>query len=893
MPCRFDDVPRCVWVAVCLAGLGILGQPILGQVVMTEQRLNDLRQIAQPPPLRELPSDQTTLPQDWLGVVSWNVQVGGTSTSESALRPPMVRSAFERLFGGSYQILAAQEISGAANAAALTGMLPGGAENWIALFTDTTDSQDNGFWLRSGVKASAFSTLFVHSATDSSGRRLVDESRTTHPPVVASFTWGDFDLTLIAVHLTFADGQTQESARELREVLNYLDWYFQQPGHDPDVIICGDFNIPTRLSGQIGSGGVNLDPIFEDDPRFRVGNRRLVATVHEPTSRSPAAQGGLPRNSYDHFILSIDALEEFIQARRVDPEILTADPDDPELRLTSDHFPIVALFRTSGEGVSLDAGPKPAAGITGVVDGASFREAIAAGSWITIFGRELAAATRIWRGDEIINGVLPTSLDEVSVLVNGKPAATFFISPTQLNVQAPNDDALGPVTVQVQHNGVTQAVAMTEMRQAAPGLFTFDPQARKYLAAVHLDGTFAGPDRLFGDAVITRPVKPGEVVLLFGTGFGPTDPPVSAGNVFSGAAPLRDTVRVLMAGIQADVLFAGLSGAGVNQLNVRVPESIPSGDVPVLAETLGYGTQEDAFLRVEGPEGPPGPTIKLTATPDTIEQGQSATLQWMSSNATTVLIDQGIGGVLSSGSRTVTPMTTTTYTVTATGPGGTASVSITVVVTAAPAPTVIFTASPQAIQAGQSATLQWTSSNATTVSIDQGIGVVISNGSRTVTPTTTTTYMITATGPGGTTSQSVTVVVSTVPAPTVTLTASPQTIQAGQSATLQWTSTNATSNATTRQINQGIGSVAATGSRMVSPTQTTTYTITAQGPGGTRSASVTITVTQSNFGPCGSKTTCGQMTSCAEALHFLNVCNVNSLDGDDDGVPCESICPGG
>jgi uncharacterized protein (TIGR03437 family) len=521
----------------------------------------------------------------------------------------------------------------------------------------------------------------------------------------------------------------------------------------------------------------------------------------------------MPVNNYDHFVFSADVMEELVQARRVTPEILTADAADPEERLTSDHFPVVALFHTSGEDVRLDAGPKPAAGITSVVNGASFEEGIAAGSWISIFGTELAPTTRIWRDDEIVDGVLPTALDDVGVLVNGKPAAVFFISPTQMNVQAPDDDALGPVTVELQHKGVTAAVAMTELRQAAPGLFTFDPQGRKYLAAVHLDGTFVGPDRLFGDAVITRPVKPGEVVLLFGTGFGPTDPPVPAGRVFSGAAPLKDTVRVLMGGIQADVLFAGLSGAGVNQLNVKVPETIPSGDVAVIAETLGNKTQDGAFLPIEGPEAPPGPTITLTVTPDTIQQGQSATLQWMSSNATTVSIDQGIGGVLVSGSRMVTPSATTTYTVTATGPGGTASASVTVTVTAAPEPTVTLTASPQTIQAGQSATLQWTSTNATMTTIDHGIGTVVANGSITVTPTTTTTYTITATGPGGSASRSVTVVVSAVPAPTVTLTASPPTIQAGQSTTLQWTSTNAT----TLSIDQGIGSVALNGSTMRSP----------------------------------------------------------------------------
>jgi hypothetical protein len=47
-------------------------------------------------------------------------------------------------------------------------------------------------------------------------------------------------------------------------------------------------------------------------------------------------------------------MEEFIQARRVDTDILTAHSDDPEQRLTSDHFPIAAFFRTRGPGISLD-----------------------------------------------------------------------------------------------------------------------------------------------------------------------------------------------------------------------------------------------------------------------------------------------------------------------------------------------------------------------------------------------------------------------------------------------------------------------------------------------------------------------------------------------------------
>jgi uncharacterized protein (TIGR03437 family) len=865
---------------------GSLSQDGTGPLI--EQRLTELRTNAAVSKLLEIPTDQSIVPAGWLALVSWNVQVGGVSPSPDAERPPMVATALGRSFSGSFQLLAAQEVSSSTSDGVLLSLLPGADGDWASSFFDTTDSQDNGFWLQPSVGLGEAMPLFVTSAQDDSGRFITDPARSVHPPQAAHFTVGDFDFTLITVHLTFADGNTGESAREMRVILDYLDEYFQQPGHDPDVIICGDFNIPSLLSGQSGSAGIMLDSIMDGDARFQTGERRLVVTVHEPTSRTSVGNGGAPHNNYDHFVLSADALEEFIQARRVAPEILTDHPDDPEVRLTSDHFPIVAFFRTQGEGIQRDVN-QALLSIDSVLNGASFAPGISTGSWVTIFGENLAPTARIWRADEIVDGLLPTELDGVQVLFNGKPAAIFFISPRQLNVQAPDDMALGPVSVEVIRGDGSRAMSMAELQAASPAFFLFDPENRRYLAAVHADGTFVGKPNLFGGAVATRPAKPGDVLLLFGTGFGPTEPAVPAGSVFSAAVPLKDSVRVLMGGIQADVLFAGLSGAGLNQLNVRVPQSVASGDVPVVAETMGFSTQDGAFLSVENPTAPPMPTITFTATPDRIQQGQSTTLQWMTSNATTVSIDQGIGGVLVDSSRVVTPTTTTTYTITATGPAGTATASVTVVVTAAPEPTVTLTASPLSIQPGQSSTLQWTSSNAAIVSLDQGIGTVVASGSRVVTPSATTTYTVTATGPGGTASQSVTVVVNAAPAPTVTLTASPQTIEAGQSTTLQWT----TSNAATVSINQGIGSVNPNGSIVRSPQQTTTYTITAQGPGGMASASTTVIVTESEFGPCGSKTLCGQMESCAEAKYYLNVCKVNRLDGDGDGVPCESICPGG
>ena len=75
-------------------------------------------------------------------------------------------------------------------------------------------------------------------------------------------------------------------------------------------------------------------------------------TVHDPTSRNVTT--GAPVTNYDHCVISADALEEFIQARTAETSILTDDPQDPEQTLTSDHFPVVAVFETRGAGASLD-----------------------------------------------------------------------------------------------------------------------------------------------------------------------------------------------------------------------------------------------------------------------------------------------------------------------------------------------------------------------------------------------------------------------------------------------------------------------------------------------------------------------------------------------------------
>jgi hypothetical protein len=170
------------------------------------------------------------------------------------------------------------------------------------------------------------------------------------------------------------------------------------------------------------------------------------------------------------------------------------------------------------------------------------------------------------------------------------------------------------------------------------------------------------------------------------------------------------------------------------------------------------------------------------SSPPTISAGESSTLSWSVSGATTVSIDQGIGNVALAGSRVVMPSSTTVYTLTATNPAGmsvtaTAQVIVSGATTPTPTPTptpgglpVInyFTASPSSIFTGDSATLNWNVSNATSINIDHGIGTVGPSGVTPVFPTTSTNYTLTATNSTGWSNKSTTVLVSGMPSFTVT-----------------------------------------------------------------------------------------------------------------------------
>ena len=227
---------------------------------------------------------------------------------------------------------------------------------------------------------------------------------------------------------------------------------------------------------------------------------------------------------------------------------------------------VLSIGGSSSQSLTLPVGALTGLVITNVENGASFLAGFSQGSWITITGANLSGTTRIWTGADFNGNSLPTSLDQVSVTVDGKPAYIYYISPTQINALSPADAALGSVPVQVTYAGKTSNVLNAGEVAFSPALFMFTPQGQKYVAAVRSDGQYIGPASLYPG--LTVPAKTGDTLLLFGTGFGPTNPTTNFGQLFSGAPLTANTVTATIGGVAASVIFAGLVGPGEYQFNI-------------------------------------------------------------------------------------------------------------------------------------------------------------------------------------------------------------------------------------------------------------------------------------------------------------------------------------
>jgi uncharacterized protein (TIGR03437 family) len=235
----------------------------------------------------------------------------------------------------------------------------------------------------------------------------------------------------------------------------------------------------------------------------------------------------------------------------------------------------------------------------GVVPLYSSSTTIQPGSWVSIFGSNLAATATTWKGD------FPTSLGGTSVTIDGKPAYLWYVSPSQINLQAPDDTARGPVNVMVTTAGGS-VISTVILGEFGPSFNLLDG---KHVAGIILrsDGSGAyggGTYDIVGPTGTslgykTVAAKSGDLLELFGIGFGPTSPPVLAGQLYSGAAATANPVSLSINNVTINPSFAGLTSTGLYQLNVTLPAGLGTGDVPLHAMVGGVQTPSSVVLSVQ------------------------------------------------------------------------------------------------------------------------------------------------------------------------------------------------------------------------------------------------------------------------------------------------------
>jgi uncharacterized protein (TIGR03437 family) len=236
----------------------------------------------------------------------------------------------------------------------------------------------------------------------------------------------------------------------------------------------------------------------------------------------------------------------------------------------------------------------PAITAGGIVPGT-----IQPGEWATIYGTSLASGTATWTGN------FPTSLGGTSVTIGGKAAFLSFASPGQIDLQVPNVTGSGAVPVVVT-TATGSATSTATLAAFGPAFFVLDSThvagiiLRSNGKGAYGGGTYdiIGPT---GSSLgyPTVAAKASDNVALFGNGFGPTNPPVMPGQLFSGAASTTSAVTLRINNVSVTPTFAGLSGAGLYQINLTVPSGLGTGDVSLEATVGGVQTPSGVVISLQ------------------------------------------------------------------------------------------------------------------------------------------------------------------------------------------------------------------------------------------------------------------------------------------------------
>lgn len=316
-------------------------------------------------------------------------------------------------------------------------------------------------------------------------------------------------------------------------------------------------------------------------------------------------------------------------------------------------------------------------------------------------------------------------------------------------------------------------------------------------------------------------------------------------NPTSTSAPGSSTITWSSAyATSVSVSGTGLSSAAASGAQTVTGLSAGSHTYTITAQGNGGPVTQTATVTVAPASAV---SASISATPTSAVAPGSTTISWTSANATSVAVTgNGLNSTAASGSQNITGLAVGTYnyTVTAQGPGGPATETVTITVTSAPTVTGAITASPTTGTEPASSTINWTTNNASSVSVSgPGLNSSAPSGAQTVTGLSAGThaFTLTAQGNGGPFTQTATVIVGAPSSVTASITTSPIAATAPGVTTVTWSSANATS---VTVSGSGLNSTAPNGSQLITglPAGTYSYTITALGPNGPATQTATFTV---------------------------------------------------
>jgi uncharacterized protein (TIGR03437 family) len=229
----------------------------------------------------------------------------------------------------------------------------------------------------------------------------------------------------------------------------------------------------------------------------------------------------------------------------------------------------------------------------GVVSASAFGTlpGVAPGSWIEIYGTNLAVDARGW-GPADFNGVnAPTSLDGTTVTIGGQAAYVDYISAGQVDAQIPSNVTTGSQQLVVTTPYGTSSGYSVTVNATQPGILaptSFVVGGKQYAAALFSDGvTYVAPVGAI-PGVTSRPANPGEVITIYGVGFGPVTPNIPAGQTVLQSNTVASPVQFLFGGTAGTSSYSGLApqAIGLYQFNVMVP-NVPASNLVPLTFTLG------------------------------------------------------------------------------------------------------------------------------------------------------------------------------------------------------------------------------------------------------------------------------------------------------------------